>query len=132
KDAMAPYGVARGYVANEHWQDAVTQMARSSLEVVICVDDTDAMWWEIEHLVGHDHLKKTLFLFHPKFRNRLDNLRIIGRLLPELPIPVKLHQQVRDVFQTADVVGFFFDPEGNLYVGKSGFFTFFSFLLMTR
>jgi hypothetical protein len=132
RDAMPPYGVARGYFANEHWQSAVTQLARSSLAVVICIDDTDAMWWEIEHLVARDYLKKTLFLVHPKFRDRADNLRIIGRLLPKLAIADRLQRQVSDAFQTADVIGFFFEPDGNLYVGKSRFFTFFSYLLMTR
>jgi hypothetical protein len=132
KDEMPPYGVARGYVANERWQDAVTQMARASLAVVICVDDTDSMWWEIEHLVGHDHLKKTLFLIHPNFRTATENQRIIGRLLPKLPISGPLQHSVRETFQTADVVGFFFDQDGNLCVGKSRFFTFFTYLLMTR
>jgi hypothetical protein len=132
RDAMPPYGVARGYFANEYWQSAVMQLARSSLAVVICVDDTDAMWWEIEHLVARDYLKKTLFLIHPKFRDRTENLRIIGRLLPKLTIADRLQRQVCDAFQTADVIGFFFEPDGSLYVGKSRFFTFFSYLLVTR
>jgi hypothetical protein len=67
RDPLPPYGVARGYVADEHWQDTVRKLAQQSQGIVICVDDTDAIWWEIEHLVGHDHLKKTLFSFIRNF-----------------------------------------------------------------
>ena len=132
RDAMPPYGVARGYVPNEHWQAAVTQLARSALAVVISVDDTDAIWWEIEHLVAHDHLDKTLFLIHPRFRSQSENRRIAGRIFATLAMPPELERRMTDAAQTGDVVGFFFDRKGDVCVGKSGVFTSFSYLLMTR
>lgn len=131
-DRMPPYGAARGFFANEHWQDAVTGLARGSLAVVISVDDTEAIWWEIEHLVGHDHLDKTLFLVHPRFRASADNRRITTRILGRLPIPRQLQHKVAETFASGDVVGFFVDRTGNLCVGRSAAFTSFSYLLMTR
>jgi len=118
-DAMPPYGAARGYVGNEHWQDAVTQLARSSLAIVIAVDDTDAIWWEIEHLVGHDHLDKTLFLIHPKFRGASENRRITGRILATLSLPQELERRALETFQSGDAVGFFFDRDRTLCIGTS-------------
>ncbi|MGH6770422.1 MAG: hypothetical protein ACRECO_15525 [Xanthobacteraceae bacterium] len=131
-DSMPPYGAARGFVTNEHWQSAVMQFARASLAIVITVDDTDSIWWEIEHLAAHNHLDKTLFLVHPRFRSVPKNLGIIGRTLATLSLSPQLEQRTRDAFQTGDVVGFFFDRNGNLCVGKSRRFTIFSYLLMIR
>lgn len=132
KDHMPPYGAARGFFANEHWQEAVTGLARASLAVVISVDDTESIWWEIEHLVGNDHLDKTLFLVHPRFRAPADNRRITARILAKLPIPPQLRHKVTETFSSGDAVGFFVDRTGNLCVGRSGALTSFSFLLMTR
>jgi hypothetical protein len=132
RDSLPPYGVARGYVANEHWQDTVRQLAQLSQAIVICVDDTDAIWWEIEHLVGHDHLKKTLFLFHPKFRSQADNHRLISHLLAKLPIDDKQSNSLLDEAGCGNLIGFFFDADDNLFCGGSGLFTMFSYLLMTR
>ncbi len=67
RDRRPPYGAARGYFDDKDWQGAVNDLANNSAAVVICLDDTDGIWWEIEHLVTRGHLGKTLFLVHPKF-----------------------------------------------------------------
>jgi hypothetical protein len=46
---------------------------------VICIDDTDGVWWEVEQLVGR-HLGKTLFLIHPRYASATENALILGRL----------------------------------------------------
>ena len=35
--------------------------------IVICVDDTESLWWEIKFVVEQQYLNKTLFLLHPKY-----------------------------------------------------------------
>jgi hypothetical protein len=132
KDAMPPYGVARGYVGNEHWQDSVKDLARAALAIVICVDDTDSMWWEVEHLVAEQYLDKALILLHPKFAAVPENVRITERLLNKLPIEIEGPSKEASLFGSGDVVGFFFDNSKHLAVGKSTRFSEFTYLLMLR
>src|SRR5262249_5184627 len=87
-DKWPPYGAARGYFLNTMWQDAVVDLAANSAAVVICVDDTDSVWWEVEHLALAKQLGKALFLLHPKHLNRpaankLMFLKLLERLYPQ-------------------------------------------------
>jgi hypothetical protein len=78
-DKRPPYGAARGYFTGETWQAAVANLAAASAFTVICIDDTDGVWWEVEQLVGR-HLGKTLFLIHPRYASATENALILGRL----------------------------------------------------
>jgi hypothetical protein len=132
-DKFPPYGVARGYVDHAHWQGAVSRLANDSLAVVICVDDTEAMWWEIEHLVAHEHLRKTLFLIHPKFSDPADNAKMTRRLVAKLATDAgAVAEAGKDVITKRGTIGFYFDKSGNLCIGESANFTRFSYLLMLR
>jgi hypothetical protein len=85
-DKRPPYGAARGYFTGETWRDAVAGLAAASAFTVICVDDTDGIWWEVGHL-AEGSLDKTLFLIHPRYRNETDNAAILVRLAVPLAIP---------------------------------------------
>jgi hypothetical protein len=78
-DKRPPYGAARGYFTGETWQDAVANLAASSDFLVICVDDTAGVWWEVEQIV-QCHLGKTLFLIHPRYAPAADNALILARI----------------------------------------------------
>src|SRR4051812_42448580 len=79
-DKRPPYGVARGYFSDETWHEAVTNLVTQSLFTVICIDDTAGVWWEVEHLVAHQHLSKTLFLIHPRYAAASENAPILTRI----------------------------------------------------
>lgn len=131
-DPLPPYGVARGYVSDARWKDTVAALAKDALAVILCVDDTDSMWWEIDHIVTSEHLQKTVFLIHPNFRGKRENAAIMARLLARLPIQCDQTPSAQEAASTSDVIGFFVDKAGNLCIGKSDSFTRFSYLLMTR
>src|SRR5262249_55699350 len=79
-DAFPPYGAARGYFEGATWQQAVAKLAADSSAIVICLDDTDGVWWEVEHLVAERHLDKTLFLLHPKYSRPQARDALLGLL----------------------------------------------------
>ena len=69
-DAYPPYGAARGYFDNKDWQQAVTDLANSAAAIIICVDNTPNIWWEVEHILTNQHLNKTLILFIQRIASR--------------------------------------------------------------
>jgi hypothetical protein len=66
-DAVPPYGAARAYFQHGDWQNMVTRLMEDAVAIVICVDDTESLWWEIKFVVEQQYLNKTLFLLHPKY-----------------------------------------------------------------
>jgi len=79
-DATPPYGIARAYFADNKWQDAVSQLANDSQTIVICLDDTEGVWWELEFLFREGLLEKTLILLHPNAQNVTLHNNILDRL----------------------------------------------------
>jgi hypothetical protein len=66
-DPVPPYGAARGYAKHCDWQKMVSELMEAAAAIVICVDETPSLWWEIEHISRNAHLAKTLLLLHPKY-----------------------------------------------------------------
>lgn len=64
-DPAPPYGVARGYFSHEDWKAAVAQLCDEASSIIIALDRTEGVNWEIGHLIGQGHLPKTLFLAPP-------------------------------------------------------------------
>ena len=64
-DPEPPYGVARGYFEDQQWQDAVARLCHDSAAIVICLDRTAGVTWELAHLSATGHTAKTLFLLAP-------------------------------------------------------------------
>jgi hypothetical protein len=128
-DKRPPYGAARGYFTGETWQEAVANLAASAGLIVICVDDTAGVRWEVEQLASC-HLGKSLFLIHPRYADRTENAQIITRIA----------QYFRDgqdarILRSVEhgrVIGFFRDPEGRLSFMRSSTFSRFAYLLALR
>ncbi len=131
-DKRPPYGAARGYFTGETWQQAVANLAASSDFIVICVDDTAGVWWEVEQIVQR-HLGKTLFLLHPRYAVAADNALILARISqhfrghPEAEI---LHPQGQPPM--APVIGFFREGNGKLSLLHTSTFSRFAYLLALR
>ena len=60
----SPWGAQRLYVDDAHWQETVTMLARDADRIVLCVDATDGVRWEIAHML-RGHANKTLFFLNP-------------------------------------------------------------------
>ena len=71
----SPWGAQRLYVDDARWQETVTRLARDADRIVLCVDASDGVRWEIAHVLRNGHADKTLFFLNPsldiKARTRL-------------------------------------------------------------
>jgi hypothetical protein len=71
----SPWGAQRLYMDDDHWQQTVITLARQAARIVLCVDASDGVRWEIAHMLRQGHASKTLFLLNPStddgFRTRL-------------------------------------------------------------
>ena len=101
---------------------------------MICIDDTDGVWWEVEQLVGR-HLGKMLFLIHPRYASATENALILGRLSRyfggkalQAASPPPIGGQSR----LAPVIGFFRDQSGSLTILQTSTFSRFAYLLALR
>jgi len=61
----SPWGAQRMYVDDAHWQETVTMLARDADRIVLCVDASDGVRWEIAHVLQGGHADKTLFFLNP-------------------------------------------------------------------
>jgi hypothetical protein len=61
----SPWGAQRLYVDDAHWQETVTMLARDADRIVLCVDASDGVRWEIAHVLQAGHANKTLFFLNP-------------------------------------------------------------------
>ncbi|MFY9956444.1 hypothetical protein [Bradyrhizobium sp.] len=60
-----PWGAQRLYVDDAHWRETVTVLARDAERIVLCVDASDGVRWEIAHVLRNGHANKTLFFLNP-------------------------------------------------------------------
>jgi hypothetical protein len=119
-DKYPPYGAARGYFDNKTWQQAVGGLAHEAVAIVLCVDDTEGIWWEIEHLSGGNLLNKAFFIIHPRYAGLSQNtalttrvLKAMGRDPSELGFPGT----------SRDTLGLYVGPDGALEVVQSQTFS---------
>jgi hypothetical protein len=61
----SPWGAQRLYVDDAHWQQTVTMLARDADRIVLCVDASKGVRWEIAHVLQAGHANKTLFFLNP-------------------------------------------------------------------
>ncbi len=61
-----PFGAARVYAAHDRWQEKVLDLAATSRQIILVVDATPGVEWEIETLLKAPFLQKTLFLCAPR------------------------------------------------------------------
>jgi hypothetical protein len=136
-DSAPPYGAARGYFDNRSWQGAVTDLASDAAAVVICLDDTDGILWEIEHLVASKHLEKTLFLVHPKYAGAEANRKIIERVAAFLPFDAGQQERLFEApplrgKRPETIIGFYVNEAGGLQVIRSATHADLAYLLTLR
>jgi hypothetical protein len=125
-DAVPPYGAARAYFHNDNWQKMIGYLMEQAVVIVICVDNSKSLWWEIESVKTHRHLSKTVFLLHPKYGGENPAPDIIRDLEKVLGQP--LHTDVPG----QKLLGGWLDETSRLHVGVASRFTRAHYLLMLR
>jgi hypothetical protein len=126
-DAVPPYGAARGYAKHSEWQKMVSDLMDAAVAIVICVDETPSLWWEIEHVSRNEYLTKTLLLLHPKYAADDSAFKIIRKIeqVFELSVP-GVGSGLGQIF------GLWLDPIQGLRVGLASRFSRAHYLLMLR
>ena len=64
-DTVPPYGAARGYAGQRDWRRMIADLMQAAAAIVVCIDDTDNLWWEVEQVNANGFLAKSLLLLHP-------------------------------------------------------------------
>ena len=73
-----PFGAARAYVSDAEWRETVSDLSHAAGAIVMSVDETEGVRWELQHILGQNHVPKTLFLVPP----RLMPAAVLSRSLP--------------------------------------------------
>jgi hypothetical protein len=137
-DALPPYGAARGYFDAKNWQEAVEQLAKESAAIILCLDDTEGVRWEVAHLAEQNLLTKTLVLIHPKDSDAAANGIMVGRLANRLSesFPGKSSEELTALVGRGTgqqpVIGLLFNNDGTPAVARSSTFSRLAFTLAIR
>jgi hypothetical protein len=133
-DPIPPYGAARGYFQQEDWQKGVSALASDSQIIVMCLEGSAGIWWEVDNIVAELHFAKTLFLLRPKYMQKHSNAQFLEKIGTRIPRLVKSLTNTADgtTGSVRSVLGFFQDADGQLRLVHSSTFSRFAYLLTLR
>ncbi len=80
-DPAPPYGVARGYFEHDSWKDAVMGLCERAVAIVLVLDQTEGVEWEIGHIAARRYTGKTLFLLAPEDVGKERGALLLGTAL---------------------------------------------------
>jgi hypothetical protein len=89
---QSPWGAQRLYVDDAQWQETVTKLARDADRIVLCIDASDGVRWEVAHVLQSGHANKTLFFLNPSIdvrtraRQLMDDFNVSGADLSSLDV----------------------------------------------
>ena len=133
RDRFPPYGAARGYFENKDWQQAVTDLARDARTIVLCLDETDSVWWEMGHIEGNDYLQKTLFVLPPRYADAQQNRAVALRLIEHLRITDQgARTDLAAVVARGNMIGLSVGDDRRVTLFTSTSFSRFAYLLLIR
>jgi hypothetical protein len=99
-DKRPPLGAARIYLDDAEWKDYALNLMMDSALIVVGVDSSAGLRWEIEAIKKHNNLSKTLFIFPPNMA--LTAVKSVLTLFPLNEVPL-------DVLETGEkIVGLFY------------------------
>jgi hypothetical protein len=127
RDTVPPYGAARGYAQHRDWRRMVADLMEAASAIVICVDDTENLWWEMEHVGENKYLHKSLLLLHPKYQGADAGFELVGRIERLFGLSVG-----GSAPRAGNVIGVWLDDTSVVRVGLASDFSRAHYLLMLR
>jgi hypothetical protein len=127
RDTVPPYGAARGYAKHSDWRRMVADLMEAASAIVICVDDTENLWWEMEHVGENKYLHKSLLLLHPKYQGTDAASELVGRIERLFGLSVG-----GSTPRLGNVMGVWLDETSVARVGLASHFSRAHYLLMLR
>jgi hypothetical protein len=99
----------REYLDDAKWQSAVAERIESAQKIVLVIDDTEGVVWEMRRIIGSGAWRKTLFIFHPSAKTHETWERLSEMTLREFKIASLLE---RDFTMASSTLAFYFDQSG--------------------
>jgi hypothetical protein len=84
QDELPPFGAARGYFSEMTWHQAVEQLSAKARAIVVCLDNTAGIRWEMSHLISSSQTQKCLFFVHPKLHETASGYAVLSELFAKL------------------------------------------------
>ena len=106
----------------------VSRLMNDAAAIVICVDDTESLWWEIKYVVEQQYLNKTLFLLHPKYNSANSAPEVVQNFEKILGLAVADKRSATD----RQFIGLWTDQAAQLQMGLASYFSRAHYLLMLR
>jgi hypothetical protein len=63
---VAPLGAVRDYIGHDAWQERVLAHAKAAQCVLMLVDDSPGMAWEVEHVIPAVGLQRVVVVLPPR------------------------------------------------------------------
>ena len=108
-------------------EEGVARLASDSAAIIVCIDETEGIWWELELLRDRGYISKSLVLFHPKFHALPHNAAIFAKVIAHLHLDRETSPD-----QQRCIIGFTQDRDGAPQVSYASSFSRFSYLLAIR
>jgi hypothetical protein len=110
--AYPAFGAFREYQDDSVWQHAVENYAREAKAIIVAVDETPGLSWELELIGRKNYLSKTLVVVPDRFKLPANNNSVWQAVFKDL---------CRELFagQQMPVVGCFQDKDGDLCLAMS-------------
>lgn len=80
-EELPPLGAARVYAKGGDWRAIVTDLCDAASVVIICMDASEGVNWELQALIARGHQAKTLLLISPQLRVT-DRFMLSSRIFP--------------------------------------------------
>lgn len=130
-DTSRPYGAARTYLDRDSWRIDVLKYLRNAVHIVICLDNSEGLLWELEQIALGALDAKCIFIVHPRFRADLLNSPLVRRFggVEDLLAPLSSAAESK---ASSAVLGWFQIPGQGLQLCRASSFSVSSIELFFR
>jgi hypothetical protein len=129
-----PFGAARTYVSDEEWRETVSGLCSHAGAVVLTLDETEGVRWELSHLFGQNYERKTLFLLPPRLAPVDEATRMLPAALTHWREPSDWVAPICEVAKNERrcCIGWFWRDDGRVEVFTSLRASYLAYLLAVR
>lgn len=117
-DPAPPYGVARGYFEHNDWKKAVSNLCQQAKGIILVLDTTEGVAWEIELLLAQSYLPKTLVLLKQEDCGTEQGQRLLRLITDKIDGKGEVAGLLRDRTggKQGEVLGLWMDASGKAHL----------------
>ncbi|WP_127044929.1 hypothetical protein [Pseudorhodobacter sp. E13] len=110
---MAPFGTQKSYLPENDWKQEVSRLISESVRIVVCLDTSDGVKWELDEIFSSRSDTKTLFLFSPDsicFGKGSASFSVLCSAADTFSSPLEKHfSDLLPLIGSKRIIGFFYD-----------------------